>query len=492
MDASGLHPVQRPGRPVARVLRPTTLADALSLLGADPTIRPVAGGTDLLLDLQRGGPGDAVTLLDLTAVPDLRGVDVSADRVVVGATATHNDLVADSRLTAAALPLVQACLEVGSPQLRNRATVVGNIVTASPANDTISALLALDAEVRLTSLDGEGDLVDRVVALDDFVTGFRATDLGPHELVRSVEFTPIPASAAGVWVKLGNRAAQAISVVHLGVVVDRDPHGSVTAARLAIGSVAERVVLLPAAADALIGRVLDDAAIGEAGDAAAAAVDPIDDIRATAEYRSATVATVVRRALGAIRDDSTRDRWPRRPPCLSPTPRAAVPAPSAEVDDTTPVTVTVNGQPVTSDGAAATTLLDWLRDHAGLAADRHLDGTKEGCAEGECGACTVRLDGRAVMSCLVPAAQADGSEVTTVEGLATDRLLHPVQQAFVDEFAVQCGYCIPGFLVAGASLLDEIDDPTDDEIRLGLSGNLCRCTGYYPIVHAVTVAGVDR
>jgi carbon-monoxide dehydrogenase small subunit len=93
------------------------------------------------------------------------------------------------------------------------------------------------------------------------------------------------------------------------------------------------------------------------------------------------------------------------------------------------------------------------------------------------------------MSCLVPAAQADGHAVTTVEGLADDDRLHPLQQAFIDEFAVQCGFCIPGFLVAGSTLLDEIADPDDDEILLGLSGNLCRCTGYYPIVTAVKVAG---
>ena len=156
-------------------------------------------------------------------------------------------------------------------------------------------------------------------------------------------------------------------------------------------------------------------------------------------------------------------------------------------DDTT-IEVTVNDTTRSAPGAASLTLLEWLRNRAtGTAHD--LDGTKEGCAEGECGACTVLLDGRAVMSCLVPAAQADGHDVLTVEGLADGEHLHPLQQAFVDHFAVQCGYCIPGFLVAGAALLDELDDPSDEAIRLGLAGNLCRCTGYYPITTAVKVAG---
>jgi len=104
----------------------------------------------------------------------------------------------------------------------------------------------------------------------------------------------------------------------------------------------------------------------------------------------------------------------------------------------------------------------------------------------------VQLDGRSVMSCLVNAARAKGAEIVTVEGVAPGPdVPHAIQQAFIDEFAVQCGFCIPGFIVSGASLLDEMSDPTDDEIRLGLSGNLCRCTGYYPIIQAIRTAAVN-
>lgn len=143
---------------------------------------------------------------------------------------------------------------------------------------------------------------------------------------------------------------------------------------------------------------------------------------------------------------------------------------------------TLNGRPVAVEIAPMETLLDVLRDRLGLT------GTKKGCGKGECGACTVILDGKAVNSCLVPAARVEGRSVLTIEGLASNGRLHPIQQAFIDAGAVQCGFCTPGMIMSAKALLDANPHPTKEEIREALAGNICRCTGYVKIEQAVELA----
>jgi carbon-monoxide dehydrogenase small subunit len=147
-----------------------------------------------------------------------------------------------------------------------------------------------------------------------------------------------------------------------------------------------------------------------------------------------------------------------------------------------PITLTVNGRSISAEVEARMTLADFLREQLGLT------GTKLGCEYGVCGSCTVLWDGAAVRSCLVLAAQADGANLTTIEGLATGEAMHAVQQAFWEHHGLQCGFCTPGMVLTAVALLEENPDPSEQEIREALSGNLCRCTGYQNIVRAVRAA----
>jgi carbon-monoxide dehydrogenase small subunit len=149
------------------------------------------------------------------------------------------------------------------------------------------------------------------------------------------------------------------------------------------------------------------------------------------------------------------------------------------------ITIHVNGEPHELTVAPGDRLIDVLRDRLDLT------GTKEGCGEGECGACTVNLDGKAVLSCLILAAQADGCKVLTIEGLQSGTELHPLQKAFVSESALQCGYCTPGMIMAAKALIDREPEPDEATIRKILSNNLCRCTGYDRPVKAVLKAAMD-
>ena len=463
----------------------SSLDEALVLLDQlGAAARIVAGGTDLILEMERGQRPQIRALIDITRVPDLDQITLDAGMITLGPLVTHNHVVASPVIREYAAPLAQASWEVGAPQIRNRATIAGNLITASPANDTITPLIALDAEVTLASLQGE-----RTMPLADFYTGFRQVALRPNEMMSRIRFPAMTASQRGIFLKLGLRRAQAISVVDAAVVLRFDETGTVSDARIALGSIAPTIVRIPKAETALLGEKLNDAAIKRAAILAAESVTPIDDVRGSAEYRDEMVKTLVARALRRLSADDWKTGLPQDPPMLwgkdAGVVKRGLPAALKHTPET-PIESVVNGVPVKTTSGNQKSLLHWLRDEV------KLPGTKEGCAEGECGACTVFLDDVAVMACMAHAPRAHNAEIVTVEGLANDDSLHPIQSAFIDEAAVQCGYCTPGFLMAGAKLLEEIDQPTREQINYSISGNLCRCTGYYKIVNAFEAASQSR
>lgn len=460
----------------------TCVEEALQLLDQfGARARIVAGGTDIIIEMERGLRPGVDTLIDISRVPGLDAITLEDGVIHLGPLATHNHLVGSPLIVQRAFPLAQAAWEVGAPQIRNRGTVAGNLITASPANDTITPLYALGASVTLRASQGQ-----RTLALDAFYQGVRKTAMRPDEMLAGVSFPAMAADERGMFIKLGLRRAQAISVINVAVILKFDG-GAVSRARIALGSVAPTIIRAREAEAYLQGRAFTPETIDVAARLAAAAASPIDDVRGTAAYRSEMLRVVTRRALRALYDGRERDGWPHNPAMLwgPHQGRVAQPLPAMvhhERDGDDAIVTTVNGKRYTVRGAMHKTLLRLLREDIGLT------GTKEGCAEGECGACTVLLDGAAVMACMVSAPRAHGAEIVTVEGLAQNGRLHPIQQAFIDEGAVQCGYCTPGFLVAGASLLAEHPNPTREQVVQSISGNLCRCTGYYPIIHAIEKA----
>ncbi len=481
-----------------------TLEEALALLAQHrEKARIVAGATDLLLELERGVRRGVETLIDISRVPDADAITLdAAGWIHLGPLTTHNDCAASELIQARALPLAQACWEVGAPQIRNRATVAGNLITASPANDAITPLMALGAVVVLTSTRGE-----RRVPLGEFYTGVRRTVMEPDELLTEIAFPASRADERGLFLKLALRRAQAISVVNVAVVLQRDAAGEIQRARLALGAVAPTIVRATGAEAFLVNKTLTPGVIAQAGELAQAAARPISDVRGPAEYRAEMVKVLTMRALRTIAAGQERGALPERPIVLADRHgdrgRRTADGGLWSAVGGRPISTTINGRSYTITGANDKTLLQLLREDCGLI------GTKEGCAEGECGACTVYLDGAAVMACLVPAPRAHGAEIVTVEGLAarlpdgqprtadggqssTVNRLHPLQQAFIETGAVQCGYCTPGFLMAGAKLLEERPHPNKNEIEQAFTGNLCRCTGYYKILAALERAAAAQ
>jgi carbon-monoxide dehydrogenase medium subunit len=452
----------------------TTLAQALELLHEyRERARIIAGGTDMLIELERGIRKGIDVLIDISRVPGMDGITLHGGDVRIGALTTHNQIVVSDLIRERALPLAQACWEVGAPQIRNRATLAGNLITASPANDTITPLMALGASVTLASVEGE-----RSMPLRDFYTGLRRTVMRPDELLTAISVPALGAGERGAFLKLGLRRAQAIAVVNAAIVLSfaGDTIGS---ARITLGSVAPTIIHTPTAEAYLVGKTLAPEVIAEAARLAAATPSPIDDVRATADYRSEMVRVLVARALRLLAAGEEANAYPTDPAQLWGVQHGhAVLRTSAEHASDEPIVTNINGVTRTVTTGQHKTLMRFLREDCGL------PGTKEGCAEGECGACTVFLDGAAVMSCMVAAPRAHDAEIVTVEGLASQDALHPIQAAFVECGAVQCGYCTPGFIMAGAKLLEEHPQPTDAQIQQSISGNLCRCTGYYKIIEA--------
>ena len=470
-----------------------SIEDACRILAVQGTnARIIAGGTDLLLELERGVRKGIDTLIDISRIKGLDQIKLDENGIIhLGPLVTHGECAASKIIVEQAFPLAKACWQVGAPQIRNRGTVAGNLITASPANDTIPPLIAMNASVVLQSVQGL-----REIPLSEFYKGVRKTVMKPDEIMVEINFPALTNNQQGTFLKLGLRKAQAISLVNCAILLTFDGD-RISNANICLGAVAPIIVNAREAEDYLRGKILNEETIQRAAELTKLTAKPIDDIRSSSSYRLEMVRVCVERALRTLSNRGERLDYPKRPVLL----RANSGLHkryfnnSIEFKSNTlhkaenieqGIETTINGKRYKFSSGFNKTLLRLLREEAGLI------GTKEGCSEGECGACTVFLDGMAVMSCLVPAVRAHGAQIVTVEGIMHNNDLHPIQQAFIDKGAVQCGYCTPGFIMSSVMLLDEIKKPDREEIKEAISGNLCRCTGYYSIVAAIEQAAQNN
>ena len=372
-------------------------------------------------------------------------------RLRIGAGVSYTRAIAE---LGEALPgLAAASRTVGSPQIRNRGTIGGNLGSSSPAGDALPPLYASGAEIELASTRGT-----RRVPIGEFITGPKRNVLEPDELIAA--FHIAPAAGPQQFSKVGTRNAMVIAVCSFALAL----HPEERRVGTCIGSAGPT----PIRRRRRRGVRGGDARLGRR--------------RAARRGRPGPLR---RAGRGRGEPDRRRPRQRRLPPPRARRPRA--PLARLGLERAMRLTCTVNGEAREVDGLwEGESLLHVLRERLGL------PGAKNACEQGECGSCSVYLDGELVCSCLVLAGQAEDRDVVTVEGLAPEGGLSPVQEAFLAAGAVQCGFCTPGLIVATDDLLGRNPTPTDAEIREALAGNLCRCTGYEKILDAVRMAAQSR
>ena len=447
--------------------RPTRIDEALSL--AAQGVVPLAGGTRLL-----ASPGEVPNVLDLSAL-GLSGIAVEDGDLRIGAMTTLQDLAdsADTHGATAGL-LPSACrAHSASRMIRGMATLGGECVHGAADSDILAALLALNAIFVVSGPSGTTE----VPALR-FLKG-AAEDLQGGGLLTA---TLIPGAPGGAALERAAVLPSAPSLLSVAVAVTFSG-ANCARARIAIGGLAGRAARIMEAEARIEGTGCEEGALQACVEEVLARSEFRDDAHAPASFRRSVARPLALRALRRAAE-AARAGSPAELPRLRPAPAHGSPATALPYFTSGRISLNVNGRPVHGAAEARTTLLDLLRG-AGFW------GVKHGCETGECGACTVLLDGRPLVACLTLALRAEGRNVVTVEGLGSPDALHPIQTAFVDTGAIQCGFCTPSMEVCAKALLDAVPDPTEGEVRDALAGCLCRCTGYVKPVQAVLQAALD-
>ncbi|MDR3573176.1 MAG: FAD binding domain-containing protein [Anaerolineaceae bacterium] len=437
--------------------------------------RILAGGTDLMvmMKMERVRPE---VLINISKIPGLNEIKELPDgSISIGALTAIHTLAVHPLVRTRYPGLAEAAGSFGSTQIEMMGTIGGNICNGSPAADTPPALLALCAQVILVSQTGK-----RFMPLEQFFLGPGKTALQPGEMLAEVTLPAPQVGSTSVFLK-ATRVVADLAKASLAVSITRQGE-RISSCRVAMGSVAPTPLLLPKVADVLVGRIFSADLLAEAGKLIAQAISPIDDVRSSAWYRRQIANVMLQDALtsawGRAEEGAKQINWQSLSKVED---KTFVYAHSQKSGERQEIELKVNGRKTRVWVAANELLLNVLRGKL------ELTGTKYACGIGECSACTVQIDGKPMLSCLILAVSAVGKEIKTVEGLQDPDTaeLDPVQEAFIDNTAFQCGYCTPGILMTTKALLSETPKPSEDEVRHYLRGNTCRCTGYASIVRAV-------
>ena len=463
-------------------IEPASLREVVALLMEHgDRAQLMAGGTYLLVQMKQERKSPQI-VIHTGKVPGLKGASWTENGYCIGALNTIRETFS--------LPAVQSCYQAlaeagaafGSMQIQMTGTIGGNVCNGSPASDTVPALMAFDAQLVLTSPHGE-----RTMPLSEFFLGPGKTALRPGEMLTHVLLPTPPKGTGSAFVKI-SRVAADLAKVSAAAVIVRD--GAMIAdCKLAFGSAAPTVFRAEETEAFLKGKPFNPELALAAGGIAMGEVTPIDDVRSTAWYRREVTRAVTHDLLLAAWNRATEEKAVLDGASTGLAESPAGTAQSSVRDSATLhvkaheevlVELKVNGEQYHVWVAPNDLLLNVLREKL------ELTGPKYGCGIGECGACTVLINGRPALACLTLAVAANGAEVMTVEGLqSADGKLHPLQEAFLDHQAFQCGYCTPGMLMMSKALLDDIPTPDEDDVRQYLRGNRCRCTGFLSIVRAV-------
>ena len=464
-------------------VRPASVDEAVgALTEAGDDAKVITGGQSLLplLRIRLAAPN---VLVDCGRIEEMRGVSDAGDALLIGAATTHNDVMHDPLVREHAALLAITTATVADPAIRHRGTFGGSLAHADPAGDLPAVAMALDATMVIAGPGGR-----REVAAADFFVDYFTTALSFDEVLVAVRVPKLGAGWGYDYQKF-HRTAQSWAIVGVCAAVRRE-NGSIAEARVGLTNMGPVPIRASSVEAALAGATASVEAVAAACESAADGTAPTSELHAQADYREHLARVLSRRAVLAAAGIGPVGTcgplacvFPRIGPTVR---RSALPDAAAKPRigggrSMARIGVNVDGIQREDEVEPRLLLVHWLRERLGLV------GTPIGCDTSNCGACTVLLDGRSVKSCSVLAVQADGSAITTIQGLANGAW-HPVQTAFKECHGLQCGYCTPGMVLAAVDLLSENPDPTDLEIREGLEGNICRCTGYQNIVKSVSHA----